>query len=79
MPKITAVSKGSDRGAILTPHRYKGGYYLVTRGRDSLDHNTKVFDESALVNWIQRGYGMRMSGPGHAPSTFMPQSLSIQK
>jgi hypothetical protein len=77
--KISAISRGKDRGATLFPHRYKEGHFLVTKGRQTSDHNRKVFDEGELVGMVNQGYGIRMSGPGHAPSTFMPQSLIISE
>jgi hypothetical protein len=77
MKKIQAISQGKDKGAVLSPHLYVGGYFKVTKGRNSSDHNRKVFSEGELGNWVEKGYGIRMSAPGHSPSTFMPQSLII--
>lgn len=78
MKKITAtVGKGTHRGTILRPHRYQEGYYLVSRGGNTLDCAKQIFSEAELESWVQRGYGIRMSGPGVAPSIYSPRSLTI--
>lgn len=77
MKKIQAISRGKDKGTILSPHFYTEGYFKITKGRKSDDHNRRVFSEHELESWVQKGYGIRMSARGHPPSTFMPQSLVI--
>ncbi len=80
MTRIYAISqRGKNKGAVLTPHRYEGGFFVVTKGRHSSDPRHEVRHANELVDWIARGYGIRMSSasPLHAPSTFMPQSLIV--
>jgi hypothetical protein len=79
MTTITAKSKGKDQGDTLRPHRYSGGYFLVTRGRHSNDPDRHVLNEDELLSWVAKGYGIRMSAPGHSPSTFMPRSLIVSE
>lgn len=79
MNSITAtVSRGANRGTVLRPHRYQEGYYLVTQGGNTLDCATPVPSEAELVSWVQRGYSIRMSGPGVAPSIYSPRRLTIR-
>ena len=81
MRKIIAISdRGQNFGAVRTPHRYSGGFFVVSKGRHSSDPRREVFDEADLPNWVARGYGIRMSSqtPLHPPSTFMPKSLVIR-
>ncbi len=78
MKQITAVvSRGSKKGTALTPHRYQEGHFLVTKGGNESDFATKVLNEQDLESWIQRGYGVRMSGPGVAPSIYSGNSLRV--
>ena len=71
MKKITArVTKGKHRGTVVTPHWYKEGYFKVCKGGNTEDCAVKVLKESELESWVQRGYGIRMSGPGVAPSIY---------
>lgn len=81
MKKITAICKrGNNKGIVLTPHRYEGGFFVVTMGRHSSDPRREIFDEQELSAWVERGYGIRMSSeaPNHPPSTFMPESLIVR-
>ena len=81
MATITAVKKrGNNQGTILMPHRYGGGFYLVSKG--GLGGNLKesaipVRNLNELTSWISQGYGVRMSGPGVPPSIYMPNSLVL--
>ena len=80
MKKIIAICKrGNNKGMVLTPHRYEGGFFVVTRGRHSSDPRQEIFDEQELPDWVAKGYGIRMSSetPRHSPSTFMAESLIV--
>lgn len=79
MATITAIARGKDSGEVLRPHRYGGGYFVVTRGRHSTDPARRVLNEDELPSWAAKGYGIRMSAPGHPPSTFMPGSLIVSE
>ena len=82
MKKITAtVTRGQNKGTTLKPHRFSGGYFLVSKG--GKDGNKRecaeeVSSENDLESWIQRGFGIRMSAPGISPSLFMPKNLFMQ-
>lgn len=73
MKKLTAiVSKGKNKGTTVTPHRYQAGYFLVSKGGNTRDCAQKVSHENELEAWIQRGYSIRMSGPGVPASLYAP-------
>jgi hypothetical protein len=77
---ITAtVGRGKNKGLSLVPHRYGEGYFVVCKGGNTLDCATKVTNVNDLESWVQRGYGIRMSAPGHSPSICMPKSLQIER
>lgn len=76
--KITAmINRGKSKGALLTPHWYKGGFYIVSKGGNTIAFRKQVSNFDELPNWIAQGYGLRMSGPGIAPSIYMPKSLVV--
>lgn len=80
MKNITAtVGRGKNKGLSLVPHRYGEGYFVVSKGGNTLDCATKVTNADDLESWVQRGYGIRMSAPGHSPSICMPKSLQIER
>ena len=69
MKKITAISsRGTTRGTPLTPHLYTQRHYVVAKGGNTLDCIKKVLRLEDLPQWVARGYGIRMSGKGVAPS-----------
>lgn len=71
----TNVKRGKHRGALLRPHRYAAGHFLVTKRGNTAAFSTKVANESELENWVLLGYGIRMSAPGVAASIYCPASL----
>lgn len=78
MKSISAtVTRGPNKGTVMTPHRFQEGYFLVSKGSNSRSDATEVGNESELESWVQLGYGIRMSAPGVAPSLFMPKSIFI--
>lgn len=77
MIKITAISGGKDRGAVMTPHRYHDGYYIVAKSGNTKDCREQVYDLQELEGWIARGYSVRMSALGHSPSLISPKSLTV--
>lgn len=80
MQIITAtVSRGKNVHTVLTPHRYKRGCFLVSKGGNTLAFAKEVFVASDLESWIQQGYGLRMSAPGHSPVIIAPQNIQIER
>jgi len=82
LKNITAVvTRGPNKGALLNPHRYQGGYYLISKGGkggNKRECAAEIIDINELESWIQRGYGIRMSAPGIGHSLFMPKSLIVR-
>jgi len=81
MKNITAiVTRGPNKGTLLKPHRYQGGYYLISKGGkggNKRECATEITDINELESWIQRGYGIRMSAPRIVHSLIMPKSLIV--
>jgi hypothetical protein len=78
MIDITArVSRGKQIGTIVRPHLYKGGYYVVAKGGNTIAFSKRVRGLPELLDYVKLGYGVRMSGTGVAPSIYMPQSINI--
>ncbi len=76
--KITAIVKrGKNKGVELKPHRYQGGYFLVSKGGNKTEFAHQVTNEDELKSWIKRGYGLRMSALGVSPSIYGPYSLTF--
>lgn len=77
--QITAVvSRGKKKGTLLTPHRYQDGFYVVSKGGNTVAFRRQVSNLDDLPTWIAQGYGVRMSGLGVAPSIYMPKSLVVR-
>jgi hypothetical protein len=76
----TRVRRGSAVGAILTPHQYEDGSYVVSNTRFKADY-IRVASETELADWLERGYRLRMSNPevpGHrAPSLIAPRFIEF--
>lgn len=64
---------GMDIGLTLTPHRFKAGYRASKSKHGPHEY---VSTERALIPYIQRGWSVRMSAPGHAPSLISPGSIT---
>jgi hypothetical protein len=79
MARITAqVLRGQYAGVELTPHRYPNGAFRVSLSSNKAADAVDVFSEDELVNWLRKGYGVRMSGDGVAPSIYTSKSVRIQ-
>ena len=65
------VREGQKTGEMLHPHRYEDGHYVASRTRYKEDQ-IEVATEGELVDYLQRGYSIRMSNPEsryhHAPA-----------
>ena len=75
------VQRGEEPGVVLTPHRYKEGYYVVSMTRFEQDQFA-VQNEAELLDYVQRGYGVRMSNPNtekhKAPSLISAGEIEIR-
>lgn len=72
------VKRGKNKGIILTPHLYEGGYYQAykTNSRnDPVGKQPKTLTE--LYSLVMSGYHVRMSNPAHnhSPSTVKPDDF----
>ena len=77
--QITAViSRGRNKGTLLTPHRYQEGFYVISKSGNTVAFRRQVSNLDDLPTWIAQGYGVRMSGPGVVPSIYMPKSLVVR-
>jgi transcriptional regulator with XRE-family HTH domain len=62
------IKTGKNKGAVIKPHRYADGHYIVTKGGNKKANATIVQNEADLGHFVEQGYGIRMSAPGIAPS-----------
>jgi len=72
------VTRGKNRGTVLTPHWYEEAYFLAHKTNSRNDPEGKrVKSEGELVDLVRSGYHVRMSNPekGHAPSTVKPEII----
>lgn len=67
-----SVRFGRDIGMTLTPHRSKRGF-IASKTKEG--PHEYVQTEEALIPYLQRGWSIRMSAPGHAPSLICPDSV----
>lgn len=73
------VSRGKNRGTVLTPHWYVGGYFQAHKTNSRNDPAGKrVSTEDELIDLVRSGYHVRMSNPAkrHAPSTVKPEIVT---
>lgn len=70
------VSRGKNEGMVLSPHRYKDGFFRAhkTNSRNDL-LGKKVRTEAELVELVRLGFYIRMSNMDarHPPSTVKPE------
>ena len=79
MARFTAqVLRGQYAGVELTPHRYPNGAFRVSLSSNKAADAVDVLNEGDLVDWLRKGYGVRMSGDGVAPSIYTSKSVRIQ-
>ena len=76
------VREGQEMGELLYPHRYEDGHYVASRTRYKEDQ-IEVATEGELVDYLQRGYSIRMSNPEsryhRAPSLIRPEKIEISE
>ncbi|RWM88949.1 MAG: hypothetical protein EOR84_25625 [Mesorhizobium sp.] len=71
------VSRGKRMGELLFPHKHEDGTYVVSKTRFEDDY-VRVGNESEILSWLEKGFGLRMSNPDKgikAPSLIMPESI----
>lgn len=72
------VKRGKAAGTVLTPHLHEGGHFVVSKTRFKVDYIYER-DEARLVEWIAKGYSVRMSKPDskthRSPSLISPGSI----
>lgn len=74
------VKRGRSVGTVLTPHLHEDRHYVVSLTRFEKDYK-RVKDEQELVEWVKKGYSVRMSNSAteshRSPSLISPGSIEI--
>jgi hypothetical protein len=74
------VTRGREKGVVLTPHRGEDGKYVASRTRFKKDY-VKVEKVEDLILLMQKGYGVRMSNQDsdthRGPSLIRPSGIKI--
>ena len=71
------VARGPKAGTLLYPHKHRDGSYAVSMTRFEKDY-IRVSDPADLLDWLERGYRLRMSnkdGGVAAPSLIEPSKI----
>ncbi len=71
------VARGKNSGSLLYPHRYPDGRFVVSPTKSEQDY-VFVDDYSQLLDWLERGFGLRMSNPAcgiTSPSFIKPENI----
>ena len=81
MKRLTyVVTRGREKGAVLTPHKGDDGKYVASPTRFKKDY-VKVERVEDLIPLMQKGYGVRMSHQDsdthRGPSLIRPQGIKI--
>lgn len=78
MKVFAKVSRGRQKGEIVTPHRHEDGTYVVSPTRFEKDY-VHVPTLEAFVSEIRKGLKGRMSSPTvKGPRLFSPSSIHIE-
>lgn len=78
MKIIAEVSRGPQKGEIVTPHRHEDGTYVVSPTRFKKDY-IQVTTLDAFASEIRKGLKGRMSSPTvKGPRLFSPSSIEIK-
>ena len=78
MKIIAQVSRGPQKGEIVTPHRHEDGTYVVSPTRFEKDY-IRVATLEDFASQIRKGLKGRMSSPGaKGPRLFSPKSITIE-
>lgn len=78
MKVFAKVSRGRQKGEIVTPHRHEDGTYVVSPTRFEKDY-VHVATLEAFVSEIRKGLKGRMSSHVvKGPRLFSPSSIHIE-
>lgn len=79
MKIVAKVSRGPQKGEVVTPHRHEDGTYVVSPTRFEKDY-IRVASLEDFASQIQNGLKGRMSSPSvKGPRLFSPKSISIER
>lgn len=56
------VARGPQKGTLLYPHRHRDGAFVVSMTRFERDY-VREADQARLIEWLEKGYRLRMSNP----------------
>ena len=81
MKKIRyTVKRGRSISTVLSPHQHEDNHFVVSLSRFKKDY-VRVKNEADLLDWIAKGYSIRMSNPDvkshRSPSLISPGSIDI--
>jgi len=81
MKRLTyVVTRGREKGVVLTPHKGDDGKYVASPTRFKKDY-VKVEKVENLIPLMRKGYGVRMSNQDsdthRGPSLIRPQGIKI--
>jgi hypothetical protein len=68
------VTRGAKAGAVLRPHVHGDGCIVISPTRFEKDY-VRLRADADVEPWLARGYSLRMSAPGCAPSLIAPASI----
>lgn len=72
------VSRGPQKGELVSPHRHDDGMYVVSATRFERDY-IRVPTLEAFVDEVRKGLRGRMSSPiVKGPRLFSPSSIHIE-
>ena len=78
MKIIAKVSRGPQKGEIVTPHRHEDGTYVVSPTRFEKDY-IRVATLEDFASQIRKGLKGRMSSSAvKGPRLFSPKSINIE-
>lgn len=78
MKIIAKVSRGPQKGEIVTPHRHEDGTYVVSPTRFEVDY-IRIATLEEFASKIREGLKGRMSSPAvKGPRLFSPKSITIE-
>jgi hypothetical protein len=78
MKIIAKVSRGPQKGEIVTPHRHEDGTYVVSNTRFKNDY-VRVATLEDFASKIQEGLKGRMSSPAvKGPRLYSAKSINIE-
>lgn len=78
MKIVAKVSRGPQKGEIVTPHRHEDGTYVVSRTRFEKDY-IRVATLEDFASKTRKGLKGRMSSPAvKGPRLFSPKSITIE-